>query len=342
LQKKLQKKLSFWAYRRKTTQLHFSFNLTMAPFLKWVGGKTQIIDKVRNRFPPRMNNYHEPFLGGGSVLLAVLEDRKAGKVRVDGTMYASDSNPELINAFVQVQTNVEEVILELDLISDCFKELPPAMPKPKKSNYAGKKARKEALAVAQKTKSSTKLTSQESLFYFVRSRLRRGGNTARRAAQFIFLNKTCHRGVCRYGPNGFNVAFGFYVNPNIFDADHLREVSTLLAAVVFTCQPFTASLARVAQGDFVYGDPPYVKDEEGTFDNYTTAGFDIDEHRALFARCDEIRKAGISLLLSNADVKFVRDSFPSPAFTTLKIEVRHKVNKKEGSKKANEVLISCC
>ena len=83
------------------------------PFLKWVGGKTQILDEVLTRFPRTMRDYHEPFVGGGSVLLALLNKRTAGTVVVSGTVYASDLNPTLIGLYRNVQGRVEELIVEV-------------------------------------------------------------------------------------------------------------------------------------------------------------------------------------------------------------------------------------
>ena len=80
-----------------------------SPFLKWVGGKTQIIDAVINLFPPTMKNYHEPFVGGGSVLLALLSHVKAGKITMTGKVYASDLNANIINLFWSLITRTTHI-----------------------------------------------------------------------------------------------------------------------------------------------------------------------------------------------------------------------------------------
>jgi len=90
------------------------------PFLKWVGGKTQIIGEVLNLFPKEMVNYHEPFLGGGSVLLALLSYKKAGAIKVTGQIFASDLNANLINLYKNIQTNPQGLITEVKTLSDEF------------------------------------------------------------------------------------------------------------------------------------------------------------------------------------------------------------------------------
>jgi hypothetical protein len=83
------------------------------PFLKWVGGKTQILDDVLSRFPKTMNNYHEPFLGGGSVLLGLLSYQKEKQLTIEGNIYASDINLNLISLYKNIQLHVEDFITEL-------------------------------------------------------------------------------------------------------------------------------------------------------------------------------------------------------------------------------------
>ena len=90
------------------------------PFLKWVGGKSQIINDVIALFPKEMNNYHEPFLGGGSVLLALLSHKANGTIKVAGTIYASDLNSNLIGLYKNVQSNPDGLVAEVKKLSDEF------------------------------------------------------------------------------------------------------------------------------------------------------------------------------------------------------------------------------
>ena len=79
------------------------------PFLKWVGGKTQIIQKIISKIPNEMNNYHELFLGGGSVLFAVLSLQKQNKIKIKKKIYAYDVNEKLINVYKHIQNYKDEL-----------------------------------------------------------------------------------------------------------------------------------------------------------------------------------------------------------------------------------------
>lgn len=155
----------------------------MKPFLRWVGGKTQIIDSVLCNFPDEIENYHEIFVGGGSVLLSVLE-----KCKVKGKIYAYDLNKTLINVYKDVQTRPKKLHEEIKKLITTYDSLTGEEINRNPENE------KEAM------------TSKESYYYWVRHMYNSG--IGDQSAMFIFLNKTCFRGVFREGPNGFNVPYG--------------------------------------------------------------------------------------------------------------------------------------
>ena len=291
------------------------------PLLKWVGGKTQILDDVLGLFPAVMENYHEPFVGGGSVLLGVLSRVKAGTLQVRGAVRAADANPNLIAFYRNVQGRVEELIVELRRLVDEFA----ACQVPGTVNRAAVSAEEAR-------------SSPESYYFWTRARFNGLSGSDRESpaasAAFLFLNKTCFRGLYREGPRGFNVPFGNYKKPAILDEAHLRQVSALIQGVEFRVADFKDSLSSVATGDFVYMDPPYAPETDTSFVSYTADGFGGERHLALFERC---RGLPCQWLMSNADVKAVREAFAG--YSMKPIVCRRAINSKKPDATTTEVLI---
>lgn len=262
------------------------------------------------------------------MLLAVLSKRKAGDLTIRGQVYASDANPALINVYTCIRDQPDELITSLKEVVTEFEAVPAEGP----------------VNRAPKTLAEAK-TSKESYYYWMRAKYNTTAVTpattpTQQAAQFIFLNKTCFRGVYRTGPNGFNVPYGHYKNPGIFDPSHLKEVSDLLQGVVLRTAPFETALAAVATGDFVYLDPPYVPETATSFVGYTAEGFPLSSHEELFKRCKEIQtQSKATFLLSNADVKLVRDAFPVASYEVQTVSARRAIHSKNPESKTKEVLI---
>ncbi len=297
------------------------------PFLKWVGGKTQILDSVLEGFPTEMQNYYEPFVGGGSVLLGVLSLRKAGKLKISGNIYASDVNANLIALYKNIQQYPDAVIAEVKGLCEEFRKC------------TGSEVNRKAKTLEEA------MTSQESYYFWIRSRFNAFSKEERQtpaaSAMLLFMNKTCFRGVYREGPRGFNVPFGNYKNPTILEEDHIRSVSELLEGVEFTTCSFQDILTeKPTAGDFVYMDPPYAPETDTSFVGYTADGFDLTLHTTLFQTCKELHEKGVKWLMSNAAVKLVKDAFPSPDYTTQTITCRRAINSKKPDAKTEEVLIA--
>jgi DNA adenine methylase len=291
------------------------------PFLKWVGGKTQILEEVLSHFPSQMANYHEPFLGGGSVLLGLLSRIRSGDCELTGTVYASDANPILISLYTHLQARAPELIAALKGLVDAY------------SSCTG-----QVVHRAPKT-AEEGATSKESFYYWTRRRFNALEGEARNgvdaAAMFLFLNKTCFRGLYREGPNGFNVPFGHYANPSVYDEAELLAVCDLIQGVQFTCQDVQAALLGVGRDDFVYLDPPYAPETATSFVGYTSDGFSLDMHQALFARLKNLSLT--KFLLSNADVPLVREAFAT--YQKKVVSARRAINSKKPGSRTNELLV---
>jgi DNA adenine methylase len=295
------------------------------PIIKWVGGKTQIIDKILGEFPININNYREIFLGGGSILLAVLTYIKHGVIKISGQIYAYDLNETLISMYKNIQLNHIELFNEIQKLISDYNEC-----------GQGEINRKpKTIAEAKET--------QENYYYWSREIYNKMSveqkNQPIGSAYFIFLNKTCFRGVFRTGPNGFNVPFGHYKNPEIINLEHLTSISKLIKDVVFKCSDFSDSLLKIDDDDFVYLDPPYAPETNTSFVNYTDKGFTLENHNSLFKRLNEINKENKKFILSNADVQLVRDNFKEKNYKIESITCKRSINSKKPDSKTQEVII---
>ena len=298
---------------------------TPKPILKWVGGKTQIIDKLIPNFPVEINNYREAFLGGGSVLLTLLSYVKNGIIKVHGNIYAYDLNEPLIYIYKNIQTHHNELYDKLQTIITEFNEC-----------GDGEINRKPA-SIEEAT------IAKENYYYWIRSEYNKLCLTDKKgilcSAMFIFLNKTCFRGVFRVGPRGFNVPYGHYKNPEIINKEHLEEIYNLIQNVVFECCDFNTSLTIVEPNDFVYLDPPYAPETNTSFVGYTENGFNIENHNNLFKLIHKLTETNKKLILSNADVSLVRENFTNKKYNTVSILCKRSINSKNPDAKAKEVII---
>lgn len=300
------------------------------PFLKWVGGKTQILDTVIGFFPKTLANYHEPFVGGGSVLLELLSKINTSQITISGTIYASDVNPWLIYTYQNIQKHLEQLLTELALLQNAYEASYHEEPRP-----------------IERSPASLEEATQhpENYYYWIRKQfnemcLQKDNHTScKLSAMFIFLNKTGFRGIYREGPNGYNVPYGHYKNLKFYDEHHLREVSQLIQPVHFQVQSFEHAWNSMKSGDFVYLDPPYAPEKCTSFVGYTANGFSMEMHDALFAKTKNLVKQDIEFLMSNADVPMVRDAFPLVQFDRRIIVCRRAIHSKDPSSLTNELLI---
>lgn len=153
----------------------------------------------------------------------------------------------------------------------------------------------------------------EACYYRERERYnaRSHKSRAERAAQFIYLNKTCFNGLYRVNRRGeFNVPMGRYTNPNIADAETLLAASQALRSADLRCTPFESLLSEARPGDFVYMDPPYEPlSRTANFTSYAQDGFSQEKQTELRNVFRELDRRGAKLMLSNSDVPFIRELY---------------------------------
>jgi len=295
------------------------------PILKWVGGKTQILDKIMIDFPNEINNYREVFLGGGSVLLSLLTYVKNGIIKIKGNIYAYDLNGPLIYVYKNIQTNHIELYNEIQKIIIDFNSCIDGIVNRNCEN------KEEAM------------NSKENYYYWIRREYNKMCSDTKKtilgSAMFIFLNKTCFRGVFRVGPNGFNVPYGHYNNPQIINKEHLIEIHQLIQNVIFECSDFNISMTNIELDDFLYIDPPYAPEKNTSFVGYTENGFTIENHNNLFKLIHDLTECKKKIMMSNADVTLVRDNFINEKYKITSILCKRSINCKNPESKTKEVII---
>ncbi len=288
---------------------------TVKPFIKWAGGKSQLLGEIRKKYPRNIKKYCEPFVGGGAVLLDIL-----GNFTLDEVM-VNDINSDLINTYNQVKNNVEELVLILSEMQRAFCE---SNTEERKKIYLNKRARYNAL----KVKNSENCCMEK-------------------AALFIFLNKTCFNGLYRVNRNGlFNVPMGSYKNPSICDADNLHKISKLLHNVKINCGNYTECLDFIDEETFVYIDPPYRPlSVTSSFTSYNENDFNDEEQIALVKFIDEITSKKAKVIASNSDPKNTNeddDFFDNlySSYTINRVTAKRMINSKGNSRGCiNELLI---
>jgi DNA adenine methylase len=251
------------------------------PFLKWAGGKSQLLKQFEKFYPPELKHgkirtYIEPFLGGGAVFLDVCQKYSIQQA------FLSDINQELILVYRVIQSAPEKLISCLDKIASEYKGMEP--PSRQQFYYQTR----DDYNATQKKINFDSFTDE----------------WIARAAQIIFLNKTCFNGLFRENKKGqFNVPAGQYKNPTILDAPNLREVSRLLQIATITHASFENAEKYIDSNTFIYFDPPYRPiSQTANFTTYFRDKFgDADQIRLsqYFTRLDE--KYPVKLMLSNSD-----------------------------------------
>lgn len=292
------------------------------PFLKWVGGKTQILDDIVNKFPSTIENYHEIFLGGGSVLFAILSMQKEKKIIIKQKIYAYDLNSSLIYTYINVQKNKEKLY---QIISDYMKIY---------NSISRDNGNRKPTSLKEAKE------SKESYYYWLRHNFNqiKDDKSVHKSALFIILNKLCFRGMYREGPNGFNVPFGNYKKtPTIISKEDLNNINMLIKDVVFINSDFRDSISKIKSKDFVYLDPPYVPENDKSFVGYTLNGFEMKMHLELFDLIKTFNEKNIKFVMSNSNTDIVSKTFEE--YNCEEVIARRAINSKKPESKTKELII---
>lgn len=307
---------------------------TVSPVIKWVGGKTQSLPHIVSHIPKKIHNYYELFIGGGSVFMELMNMSNRGDIQISGTMYLNDINPVLIAMYQNIKHDVNRFIQELDILETQYYNSE-MTPKPDSRAVIKIDLSHGADHYASQGKSH--------LYYYYRALY--NSNTIdmfTKTVIFVFLNKTCFRGIYREGKNGFNVPFGNYKSPVICNKDNIITLSTNLNSfnTEFTSTDFASVIepGRLNMYDFVYLDPPYFPVETTSFVAYNNTGFTQHDQLRLKVLCDSLVERKISMIQSNSMCGHIRSLYTGYNITT--ISSKRRVNSKNPSDTTTEVLIS--
>lgn len=246
----------------------FCYNKRMKPFTKWTGGKRKLLPILTELLPDDFNRYYEPFIGGGALLFKLLPH--------DAVI--NDFNEELINSYLQIRDNPNELI---DLLAE----------------HRDKNSKDYYLNI----RSADRDGRIESM------------TDVERAARILYMLRVDFNGLYRVNSkNQFNVPYGRYKNPKILDKDLIYEVSGYLNAnnIKILQGDFANAVADAIDGDLVYFDPPYIPlSETSSFTSYTHEGFSYEDQVRLRNTVRDLTRRGVNVILSNSSSPLVEDLY---------------------------------
>jgi DNA adenine methylase len=262
-----------------------------APFVKWAGGKGQLLHTFETLFPRDFGTYFEPFLGGGAVFFYLFKRGRIKQARI------SDANKDLINCYIAIRDNLDQLVVRARRLQKHATD----------KNYYYEVARKR--------------------FNGIRLETGQEGN-AEKAALLLYLNRTCFNGLYRVNSKGeFNVPWGDYTNPRILDERNLGDVSWVLnqSSVKIFRRDYTVGLDEARARDFVYFDPPYQPiSQTASFTSYTPDSFTLDDQKRLADIYNKLAAKGCHLMLSNSPK--VRDLYEGHGYEIVTVKAARAIS----------------
>lgn len=254
---------------------------TAKPFLKWAGGKSQLLNQLDAHLPKAFKEesekwmYFEPMVGGGALFFRLASQYKLAK------LFISDINPSLVMGYETIKRDVDKLIGLLTELENSYLRLS----EPEREAMYYQKRREYNLIGVKKTPVSY------------------GGDWITNTSLLIFLNRTCYNGLYRVNQAGeFNVPFGNYKNPRVCDEDNLNAVAKCLAKTTIRHGEYYTFSKQISAKSFVYFDPPYRPiSTSSSFTSYTNNGFGDKEQSRLAGYFRELDEKGALLMLSNSD-----------------------------------------
>ncbi|MGY5466213.1 DNA adenine methylase [Citrobacter koseri] len=266
--------------------------------LKWVGSKARLMPKLRPHLP-KGKRLVEPFAGSCAVMMNTDYDE----------YLIADVNPDLVNLYKTMAYHTDSLLIELEGLFS-----------------AGSLGDEESRAI---------------FYYAVRDAFNQSGKSfgsesVEAAARFLFLNRHCFNGLCRYNRRGqFNVPFGKYKKP-YFPVDEIRAFADKAKRATFITANYSETLDLVRPGDVVYCDPPYLTDADN-FTAYHERGFSHMDHGRLARKLRKLAMKGVSVVASNSDLEMVHYLYAG--FKSVRINAPRSVGAAAASQKSAAELI---
>ena len=277
-------------------------NSSVAPFVKWAGGKRQLLPQIKERLPEKYNNYYEPFVGGGAVIFELLP----------ANVLINDINKALINAYKQI-CNAPEAFLEAVSRLD--------------TEMLGKR---------------TEVLGKEyyySLREHYNDKLMKTEYDVELAALFVFINKHCFNGLYRVNGKGlFNVPYNNSRRASV-DEDVIIATSKYLQGVTIIDGDFEVACKDAKKGDFVFIDSPYAPLNPTSFESYTKEGFDIESHKRLAKLYDELTARGCYCMLTNHNTDLINELYGNKGYKIDVVSVKRMINSDASNRVGEEVII---
>lgn len=285
-----------------STKLNTNSMAITTPFLKWAGGKRKLAPIISALMPENFFTGNGRFFEpfiGGGALTFYLGDRAGEKYIPGERLIISDTNEDLITTYIVIKDNLDELIVRLMELS--------------------KNINKD---------------------FFYEMRLQNPTTPVEKAARVIFLNKTCFNGLWRVNSKGqFNVPWGHYKKPRLFDEDNLMACSVRLKNSKIFAGHFESVVTNSNKDDFVYFDPPYLPlSSSSNFSKYARADFGTNEHELLSGVIKQLTKKGVKMILSNSDTPLSREIFGSE-LNLYQLGVQRNIAAKSSSRiKVSEII----
>ena len=287
------------------------------PFVKWAGGKTQLLENLKNNLPSgigtTITKYAEPFVGGGAFLFSLLEEYNFEEI------YISDNNKELMNVYETIKNNSSILLYTLNSLQNDY-------------NSLSEKQQEQFYYEKREEFNTIELNNETSI---------------KKASLFIFLNKSCFNGLYRVNKKGkYNVPFGKHKSISICDSDNLTKISAMLQNVEIKSCDYHEVMSFADGSTLVYFDPPYRPlNVTSSFTSYTEDDFSDKNQIELAELYKSLSNKGVKIMLSNSDPKnanendnFFDDLYAD--FNIIRVEACRMINSKGASRgKIKELLI---